>query len=398
MALAALIAAYHESAEPGRLRAALPLAGRTVVERQARIAFSAGVTRILILAERMPADLAAAIARLRRERLPVTLVRSPAEAAEAIDASDRVLLIADGAIVEPAMLVALAAGEGTSVLTVADKAHDEIYERIDAQARWAGAAAVDGGLLRETVDMLRDWDLQSTLLRRALQAGARQVAAEGPVAILDGGADLAALERQIIAAANAGGIGWAERLLAPVERALAGLLVASPLGAPAPGLAALVLTALGAAAFAYGWAWTGLVLVLLATPLDGAAARLARLRMQGDPGQSWWSHLLPPFAAIALLGLAARRAPTDGWGAIVLAAAAILFLVAQGMEISGRRIPGALLLAERKGMAWLLLPFAAFGQWLAGIAGLSLYALASFFWAQRQAHAPLPQNRTDESG
>ena len=36
MALAALIAAYHESAEPGLLRATLPLAGRTVIERQAR--------------------------------------------------------------------------------------------------------------------------------------------------------------------------------------------------------------------------------------------------------------------------------------------------------------------------------------------------------------------------
>ena len=38
MALAALIAAYHESGEPGHLRATLPLAGRTVIERQARLA------------------------------------------------------------------------------------------------------------------------------------------------------------------------------------------------------------------------------------------------------------------------------------------------------------------------------------------------------------------------
>ena len=86
MRLAALIAAYHESAEPGRLRAALPLAGRTVVERQVRLAAAAGASPVLVLAERMPADLAAAIERMRREHLPVRLVRSAEEAAETIEA------------------------------------------------------------------------------------------------------------------------------------------------------------------------------------------------------------------------------------------------------------------------------------------------------------------------
>ena len=50
--------------------------------------------------------------------------------------------------------------------------------------------------------MLRDWDLQSTLLRRTLQAGARHVAAEGAVAILDREADLDELERRIVAGAD----------------------------------------------------------------------------------------------------------------------------------------------------------------------------------------------------
>ena len=52
----------------------------------------------------------------------------------------------------------------------------------------------------------------------------------------------------------------------------------------------------------------------------------------------------------------------------------------------------ALFLAERKGMIWLMLPFAAFGYWQAGLAALFAYAAASFFWAQREAHsAPRPQ-------
>jgi hypothetical protein len=398
LGLAALIAAYHESAEPGRLRAALPLAGRTVVERQVRLAVAAGASPVLVLAERMPADLAAAIERMRREHLPVRLVRGAEEASEAIEAGDRLLLIADGAIADGATLAALAVGEGPAVLTVADTGHGEIYERIDAHARWAGAAALDGALLHSTVAMLRDWDLQSTLLRRILQAAARQVMATGPVAILDASDDLEALERQILAAANAGGAGWAERLLAPIERALASLLIASPLAPGVPGYVALLLTFAGAAAFAMHWLWTGLALTLVATPLDGAAARLARVRMQGDPAQSWWRHVLPYASALGLFGLATSLAPVVGWGMVPAAAATIAFLIAQGIERRGQPPGGALFLAEPKGMSWLLLPFAAFGQWAAGIAVLAGYAVASFFHAQRQAHRHLPRNGTIETG
>jgi hypothetical protein len=397
LALAALIAAYHESAEPGVLRAALPLAGRCVIERQARLAAAAGATRILILAERMPADLATAIERMRRERLPVRLVRSAEEAGEAVEAADRLLLVADGAIVGAATLAALARDEGAIVLTVADAGRGDVYERIDAQARWAGAAALDGALLHDTVAMLRDWDLQSTLLRRIIQSGARQAPADGPVAIVDDADGLAALERDILAAANAVGAGWADRLLAPLERLIAGLLIASPLGGGIPGYVALALTALGAVAFAFHWPWTGLALVLVATPLDGAAARLARVRMQGDPAQSWWSHLIPAFAGAGLIGLGASRAAVEGWGMILLAALPVAFLIAQGIEIHGRRVPGMLFLAERKGLSWLLLPFAAFGQWAAGIAVLAGYAAASFFWTQRQAHR-LSHGGTHETG
>ena len=55
VALAALIAAYHESGEPGHLRATLPLAGRTVIERQARLAAAAGAAPVIVVVERMPA-------------------------------------------------------------------------------------------------------------------------------------------------------------------------------------------------------------------------------------------------------------------------------------------------------------------------------------------------------
>lgn len=391
MALAALIAAYHESAEPGALRAILPLAGRTVVERQARLAAAAGAAPILVLVERMPAELSAALERLRRDRIPVRTVRSAEEAAEAVDPNDRLLLVADGAIVDGGDFVRLARGDEAAVLTVPDSAFGEIHERIDGNSRWAGLAAVDGALLRDTAAMLRDWDLQSTLLRRSLQAGAAHVAADGPVAVLDSRADVAGLERRILDAADAIRGGLASRLLAPVERLFTHALMAGPVGAGMVGAAAALLTALGAAAFGYGWLRTGLALLLLATPLEGVGERLARLRMQDQTGGSWWSYLLPVLAGAALIALSYSLAREQGWGMVLLAFTTLAFLLAEAIETEARAPRGAVLLADRKGMAWLLLPFAVFGQWAAGLGVLFAWAAASFFWAQRESHAPPPR-------
>ena len=393
MALAALIAAYHESAEPGALRATLPLAGRTVVERQARLAAAAGAAPVIVVVERMPPALGAALDRLRRERVPVQVARSVEEAAAAVDPADRLLLIADGAIADATQLALIARAQDNVVLTVPDGGVGEIYERIDAASRWGGVAAFDGALLRETASMLRDWDLQSTLLRRALQAGALHVAAEGPVAILDGPADLADLERQIVASASEARGGWAAWLLAPLERAVTHALMAGPLGPNFVGGTAALLTGLGAGAFAYGWLWTGLVLMLLATPLDGIAARLARLRMQEEVSRSWWCHLLPVLAGAGLAGLAYALAPAQGWGMVLLAFTTLAFLIALGIETEGRTIRGRLFLAERKGLIWLMLPFAIFGAWQAGLAALFAYAASSFFWAQREVHSPAARQK-----
>jgi hypothetical protein len=394
LALAALIAAYHESAEPGALRATLPLAGRTVIERQARLAAAAGAAPIVVIAERMPPALGAAHDRLPRERIPIQVARSAEEAALAVEPGDRLLLIADGAIADADQLSELGRGDDQRVLTVPDGGFGDLYERIDADSRWGGIAALDGALLRETVAILGEWDLQSTLLRRALQGGARHVAAKGPIAILDGPADLAGLERQILASASEARGGWASRLLAPLERAATFALMAGPLGPNAVGGTAAALTALGAGAMAYGWLWTGLVLMLLATPLDGIAARLARLRMQDDVEHSWWSHLLPVLAGAGLAGLSYALAPAHGWGMVLLAFTTLAFLIALGIETEGRKVRFGVLLADRQGMMWLMVPFAVLGAWQAGMALLFAYAAGSFFWAQREAHTPAPKRQS----
>jgi hypothetical protein len=160
----------------------------------------------------------------------------------------------------------------------------------------------------------------------------------------------------------------------------------SPASPQLMGLAAALLTGLGAVCFYLGWYRTGLAGMIVATPLDGIAARLARLRMQEGLRQSWWAYLLPLFAGAAMVLLAYGLVPARGWGMVLLAFTTLAFLVALGFEIEGRDVRGRGLLAERKGMIWLMLPFAAFGLWHAGLAFLFAYAAGSFFWAQYWVH------------
>ena len=388
LALAALIAAYHESGESGALRAVLPLAGRSLVERQARLAARAGATRIVILVERLPAELGAALERLRRDKVPIHVARDVDEAAETIEPADRLLLIGDGAVIDEDQLSRLAEGSDHAVLTVPDSVHGELYERIDGQSRWGGAAAMDGQMLRATAAMLRDWDLQSTLLRRTLQAGARHVAADRPLAIIDRAADVTALEDRILADALEARGGWMDRLLAPLERVVAGATLGGSIGPNLIGGVALGLAALGAAGFAFGWNWTGLALILLGTPLEGVAIRVARARLLDDPARSWWRQLLPALGGAGLLALGYNQAPAHGWGTILLTAMTIAFMLALSVERERAAIPGEIALAERKALAWLMLPLVGFGGWLAGLAGTFAYAAGSFFWAQHHAHRP----------
>jgi hypothetical protein len=397
VALTALISAYQESEEPGGpLRAVLPLAGRTLIERQAKLAALAGARRILVLVERVPPELLAALDRLRRDGLAVLLARSAEEAAAQVDPSDPLLLVADGFIGEESHLRRLAVAVPPALLTVPDASVDDRFERIDAESRWAGLALVDGALLAETAAMLNDWDPQSTLLRRAVQSGARMLSVrdeggEGTLTIAERAADLSSVHRRIVDRAASGRGDWiSQYLLGPVERAAAHALIG---GAATPrmiGFVAVAVTALGAAAFVWHWMWLGLILMLLATPLDGIADRLARLRLENGVSHSWWSHLLPALAAAALLALALSIGRFHGWGSMLLAAAILLFLLAQRFEIEGEEPSGLIFLAERKGLAWVMLPFAIAGLWLAGLFAMFVYAVGSFFWAQRAVHSAPP--------
>ena len=172
MALGALISAYQED-DQGVLRALFPLAGRSLLEYQARCAAAAGASPIVILVERVPAALNDAFERLRAEGLTVVPVSDGNEAASRFEAGTLILQIADGLAPDFALCTRMAEFAEPAVALLPDDESHEAYERVDATSRWAGLSLVDSQTLSSTAAMLGDWDLQSTLLRRVVQAGAQ---------------------------------------------------------------------------------------------------------------------------------------------------------------------------------------------------------------------------------
>ena len=204
MAIGALVGAYQED-DSGGLRALLPLAGRTLLEYQVRCAAAAGAAPIVIVVERVPQAMQDAIERLRLDGLGVFPVSDVNEAVSRFEAGSMILLIGDGIAPPVGLVTSFAEEPEPAVGTVPDDEQHERYERIDGGSRWAGVAVVDAHLLGSTAAMLGDWDLQSTLLRRTLQEGARRVAVPagaGEPLLVERAEELAGFQRGLVSASR----------------------------------------------------------------------------------------------------------------------------------------------------------------------------------------------------
>lgn len=390
MALGALIGAYRED-EEGRLRALLPLAGRTLIEYQVRCAAAAGAAPIVVLVELMPPLLHETLERLRLDGIAVTPVGDGMEAASRFEAGSSVLLIADGVVTPPELLPRLAEEPEAAVATVPDDEAHQAFERIDGASRWAGVALVDAQTLASTAAMIGDWDLPSTLLRRAIQDGAARVPVdletEAPL-IVERGAQLSAFERNLVLASRGARRDWASRYVLPlIEEFATEQLMERRVRPEWLIWAALVLTVVAAFAFTRGWLWPALGLLVVSTPLDLVARRLASLRLRPLPRRLLSRRLLWPAAGLALagLGLWAMR-HGGGWGAMFAALTACAFAEAARIERGGSEVPGRLWLFSRRNAILSAVPFAAFGAWLGYLVAVAGYAAASFFFVQHVRH------------
>lgn len=391
MAVGALIGAYQEE-DSGQLRALLPLAGRSLLEYQVRSAFAAGAAPIVVVVERVPQALQDIFERLRLDGIGVFPVSDIDEAVSRFEAGSMILLIGDG-VVAPAEMIASLADETEHVIAVVpdDEAH-AAFERIDAESRWAGVAVIDSHLLNSTAAMLGDWDLQSTLLRRAIQDGARRIMADedgGKTILVESSDQLDAFQRAFVAASRPARTDWPSRyILAPVEDLATARLMETHVR---PGMlvwAALGLTLGAALLFLNGWLVTGLALLILSAPLDLIAARLANLRLSPLAARMPSRAALWPVAGLATIALGwweARHG--QGWAPLIAAISACAFAEAARIEKSPFPAGMDLWLLSRRGAIFSAIPFALFGAWTAFLVVLWLYAAASLFIVQHARHS-----------
>lgn len=390
MALGALIGAYQED-DAGGLRALLPLAGRTLIEYQARCAAAAGAAPVIILVERIPSALADAMDRLRSEGIGVIPVSDSAEAASRFEPGEMILLMADGLAPSVDLLTALVDEQEPTILTVPDDEEHERFERIDASNRWAGIALVEGRTLSSTAAMLGDWDLQSTLLRRSLQGGAHclPLSPESPEPLLvDDAQSLSGFERQLITASRRVRTDVPSRFLLPLVEEFAIERLMETRVKPGTLLQLTLALTIGAAfAFTRGWHWPALAMLIVSSPLDLVAQRLATLRLRPLPASMLVRRLIWPAAGIALIALGWWESRHGGgWGALFAAVTAAALAEAFRIERGNAEVPGRIWLFSRRNAILLAIPFAIAGAWTAALPALAAYAAVSFFFVQHWNH------------
>jgi hypothetical protein len=131
------------------------------------------------------------------------------------------------------------------------------------------------------------------------------------------------------------------------------------------------------------------VLLILATPLDVVATRLATLRLRPLAARLMSRLALWPAAGVALLALGWWEARhNSGWGALVSAGATIAFAEAGRIEKAGLPADGDLWLFSRRSAIVAAIPFALGGAWTSYLVALLVYAALSFFIVQHVRHSP----------
>lgn len=311
MTFAAILSASRASGDSaGALRASLHFAGQTLVEYQARQAARAGADRIMILVSLITPALSQAVDRLNADGISVALIRDMVSMVRDAPRDGDTLLVADGAIVAQAHFDALAEREGNALLVTDDSRASAPFERIDAGQRWAGLARISPDLLFGTLDMIGDWDLSLTLVRAAVQSGARRVTVpqddllEGRVALVDtqAQADLVAQALMSSGPRSARVRGAAEHyVLGRIARMISPTLMRMQVPATQVRIGSVALAAIALVPIELLWPSSGFCLLLLALLLGETADRLDELALRSPP--TGWIAFLAPF--VVLMGIAA---------------------------------------------------------------------------------------------
>ena len=373
--LAGLIFATEDADDrAGVLAATLPFGGLTLIEFQARLLAAAGATQIVLVVARMTPELLGAISRIGRRGVAVDAVRTAIEAVDKLHPLARVLVVGDGVVTTGDVVQSLAVAPQDTLL-VTDQG-DPRYERVGAQAAWAGLALLDGKRIGEVAAMPRDYDFQSTLLRVAAQAGADQVRLDlhmAPGHSIERSAQaLARRGNGTVAGLVAKPLRWADRfLLHPLIGLTLPVLMARAVPTVGVLTGAVAIALAGAVTIFFGHPAIGMAAICLAIAVANMSAALAWVRDEAQVAR---------VADYATPAIAAAAALLVGYGSDRPAG----LILATGLIVAGtlleRAAPPAhqrLLWASPATYPLILLPLLIAGEPLVALAAAALYAAAS---------------------
>jgi hypothetical protein len=318
MALIALLSARDNARERtavGHAGSLIEFGGQPLIEFQARMAINAGAEHVFIQVDSTSPDLSQLVDRLTADRqASIALVQDMATLSRSLVPDDRLIVIAENLIAPPEAMSSLTEGSMPAFLALPVVPATTGFERIDGETVWAGAMSVSGGAVLDTVDMLGEWDLGLTLLRRAVQDGARRILLS-PELVMDGrltlvhdqqSADAAlqvlADQGQSTTSGQASGLGG---LLAPVARPLVRELVRRQIEPVRASTIALVLSAAGLGLGVSGFAILAVLVMLSAQGLSDIARQSAEVTLR--PAGSLWRNRLVPGLGLALLAVIGWR-------------------------------------------------------------------------------------------
>jgi len=401
VALIALVGA-SETLPDGGLRALVSLAGETLIERQAARLADVGVTHLAVAVGSVPAELLATCDRIRRRGMRVTSVRTAADLMALVEEDDRIILVADGLRAGGTHYAAIAKPGTPAILVTGDTVLTQGFERIDATRRWGGLACLSPPMVAELAAMPGEWDMMLTLLRLAVQAGARRLYCEpalfeqGEIAIVADRRIAALIEQSSLQQVEYGGMGLGRSaIMMPLVRLAGPLLVKSPATARylpyVTGLLWVIVALLAASGLAAAGA-----LVALFGGLGLAAMRFLSAFRAESAGQDRWREIIRTFAWVLLaifpwlmsLAGAAHDAPPFAEAALAPCLAAAILLARWLYEDSGEKRRFHWLLPDAD-QAWIMLaPSLLFGFAAPMFAILPLLALLQILLWIRLARRP----------
>jgi len=389
----AILSALETTAE-GSLCAALPYLGSSVLARQCEVALALGAQRIICLTQRQDPTILESQHRSEAQGIDFHIVPSSIAMVGLIAADDDLVLFADSVLVDLASIPRKLL-DGRGVVSVSGEFGEAAQlERIDADRFWAGVLVVKGDIAAQLADLPKDSDVNSLLLRLALQVRTPIIALDSSrtralLNVKDAPA-LAKRERQIFAAE------LPRRPWCGVGRALASQLVAALgpnvlvrghwIAAGVSMMGCVLSIILSAMNYALAALVALLVAVFAANVLDAFNLVRNRLGSVGVPGSKikYISILTDCSVVISFVLIHLFQAPVSS---LLLAPIGIMALGFAAHSAARLQKPAfEALFADRMTLIAILAVSVALGHGLLAVAMITLFALGIvLFWGAGQS-------------